>query len=949
MSATRPEHEFSRKCDSEKLIFRWKKRGNNAALIEMDLDTILRANHSVTDLTSEAFENMDNAALDLLRSLNIMANLQLITNERPSTNPDATPNPAEPTDSRLADLQAGFDEFARLGADFRRLHRLMSFLASPSALDDQREFRLATGTHPLFVLPPEDTGDLAISHLRTWNEIIGTLAGRPQTVSDCSFVPLEAMVESTGQETWNERRGERVTSVIEAIFNEFRRLDCVKKTTHEIRLHVSSDLYTGRQVYQHNLDMFISCCPASTLIWQNSQCGSFPNSDAVKKRICDSISQAMHSRRKLHILVDSEGLFDVTESLPIVHLPCDSFDGTSFGKLLEQDIFGPIDTQAYLNKTAASKVDSATKAQVALGLSRCLMDFFDKGLELASYSWVAENVHFRESSICSKEGKERLLYVSLRPNLYQDPRSDMDRMFHGGNPVALSFAKLLLEILDGKTIDIQIKPDDDENIPIWSDLEDIVEELLHNRGAEPFASEYLKVVGSCLNLWATLRNLDNRTDPLTTSRFVRKTIYEKMVHKLELLASSEQAKHRRLGAIARDGQGKRKHPSSLFGESPSKRLTLLPLYQDTPSVPSCSNAQSPNATVSDSDEETTVEEGFSEEDSGEASLYDEQKEADQSDRKTAKRFLRDLNQGFGWYIKPLKDRAPNEMEPIKVAILDSGVNLNDPAIKHRRHQIEDTRNWTSDQPYECDDACGHGTHVTWLILKAAPAVKVYVAKVFEKKKGDSNVFGQIAQVSLKAIEWATKMWKVDIISLSLGMDVQDETVRKALDEILYPPRDTPEVVVIAAASNSGGNEDVAFPACYKDIVCIHSTDGLGNPSKKNPTPYKGKDLAVLGMSIESGSKDKDEDKAKAYISGTSFAAAIGAGIAANILEFARRDPEMRDRERWLLFSSWGMSRVLRSMSSKRGGYRYVRPWKLFDGRPEKEIWSEIRGALKEHA
>ncbi|EEU35604.1 uncharacterized protein NECHADRAFT_86785 [Fusarium vanettenii 77-13-4] len=925
------------------------KRDNDASIIEIYLGPIIRANYSVTDLTQEAFKRMDDTALNLLRSLNSIVNLQLITTERPPIDIHDVPGTTHAEDNHLAELRSSVGRMARLGAGFEQLHHLTSFLVSPSTLGDQRELSLGTGKYPLFTLPPGDTGDLAIGCLRRWHEILKTLPGGSPTFEDLSFYPSEATEESTENYEWNERRGEHVGSIVKVITDEFRRLSCVKERRHEILLQVSNDLPATRPDNPPKLDMFISRCPTSNLIWQESQCGDFDAKISGKEKcMCEGIKQAMKDRKKLHLLVDHRGVIDVTDSVKPAPLRRDSFDGISLSELLRQDVFGPIDTQAWFNNTAARKVNSATKAQVALGLSRCLMDFFDKGLELASHSWTAENVHFRESSDSNREGMQRLLYVSLRPKLDQArsadinkmlDNDDINKMFDSDNPVVLSFAKLLLEIFDGKAISIQRIPTGEEKLWNWLDLGDVVENLLQDQSRGSFAFKYLEVVESCLRLRATLRDCKSRSDLVATSRFVRKTIYENVVRKLEVLASWERKIH---------GQRKRKNQDPVLDEPPTKKLAVLPQSPDAPRAPGQAGGHDPGLSASNSGECTAVEEEFTEhteEGEGGPSLYDDQGEADQSDRVRAKEYLRKLSQGFNRRIKPLKDSAANEIDPIKVAIIDSGVDLDDPVIRARSCQIGDKRNWTSDQPDACADDCGHGTHVTRLILEAAPAVKVYVAKVTERKKLDSKVSGRIRQ----AIEWATGVWEVDIISLSFAMDGEDETIRATLDKVLNPPRHiTKNVIVIAAASNWGGNRHIGFPACYEDIICVHSTDGYGNPSKTNPTARKGKDFSTLGMSIKSSFKGKGKDKRRSevYISGTSYATAIGAGITANILDFARRDPKLRDEEKWWLFSSCGMSCVLRSMSEERGGYRYVMPWALFDGRDEKDIWRDIRGALK---
>lgn len=251
------------------------KRGNNAALIELDLDPILRTTLSVHYLTKEIFEKMDEAALDLLRSLNTMVNLPLITSEGISTNRNEWIEPNEIEDSHVTGLRERVETVATLQTDLTHLHKLMSFLASPRIGTDQRQFSLTTGLYPLFVLPLRDSGDSAMDSLRRWSEILQALQGRPQPSDDCSFVSLEPVTESYGQKELDQHRGESVSNVVQDIFKEFRQLGCVTKTTHEIRLHVTDDLYSGRLGHERNLEMFISCCPGSTLIWQNAECGNF--------------------------------------------------------------------------------------------------------------------------------------------------------------------------------------------------------------------------------------------------------------------------------------------------------------------------------------------------------------------------------------------------------------------------------------------------------------------------------------------------------------------------------------------------------------------------------------------------------------------------------------------------------------------------------------------------
>ncbi|RSL44909.1 hypothetical protein CEP53_011014 [Fusarium sp. AF-6] len=924
-----------------------KERGNNAALIEMDLDFILRTALGEHHLTKEIFEKMDEAALDLLHSLDIMVNLNLITREGTSTNWNERIGTVESDNSQVIELKARVDTFATLQTDFTRLQKLMSFLTSRRITTDQRQFSLMTGLCPLFILPLGDSGGSTMDSLRKWIDILQTLQGRPQPHDDYSFVSLEPMAEPHGPDALDRSRGESVSNIVQDIFNEFRQLGCVKKTTHEIRLHVTDDLYSTRPGHERNIEMFISCCPGSTLIWQNAECGEFLFDDPVEHCICDRIRWAMRCRRKLYIMVNSKGVFDVTDRLSVDPLRCDSFDGTSLSELLKQDIFRPIDLQAYLDETAEKRVDSATKAQVALGLSRCLMHFFDKGLELASHSWIADNVHFRESSDGSKGAKKRLLYVSLRPKLHQNPVSDIENMFNNGSPVVLSFVKLLLEVLDGNALNIQVRPHEEDNLLTWLELGSAVQRLRLARDGDLFASRYLEVVDGCLRLWTTFSNRDNLTDPSGTVHLMRKAIYETVVSKLELIASSGQTWRRGSDIGTNHEQGKRKFHDPMVNQPPVKKLALIPKTPPFSGSLGLVNGQNPCFAPSDKEDsiQTALDDSAC---SGQLSLYDEQGGTNEREQQAAEEHLSDLIRSMGMYVKAHANSGRNEKNRIKVAIIDSGVDPDDGWIRARSSQIVDKRNWTSCQIDDCADICGHGTHITRLILKVAPAAEVYIAKVSKRKKFEPEVAGQVAQYQLmKAIEWAVGVWKVDIISLSMAMDGENPTIKKALDEVLRPPYDSPKkVVVIAAASNWGGNRHIAFPASSKGVICIHSTDGHGNPSKTNPTAQKGKDFAVLGMSIKSSIKGKNKKRTEVYISGTSYATAIGVGIAANVLEVAKGDSALWDGGKGKLCSSWGMSCVFKIMSEERAGYRNVMPWRLFDGRPEEDVYRDIKNALE---
>lgn len=102
------------------------------------------------------------------------------------------------------------------------------------------------------------------------------------------------------------------------------------------------------------------------------------------------------------------------------------------------------------------------------------------------------------------------------------------------------------------------------------------------------------------------------------------------------------------------------------------------------------------------------------------------------------------------------------------------------------------------------------------------------------------------------------------------------------------------ILLFAAASNSGGRLSRAYPASSSEVICVHSTDALGNASTFSPTAQPSTlNFATIGESIESAWPTflcNDKSTPPKYVksrSGTSYATPIMAGIAAFLLQYAR--------------------------------------------------------------
>ncbi|CAI7622907.1 unnamed protein product [Penicillium pancosmium] len=299
----------------------------------------------------------------------------------------------------------------------------------------------------------------------------------------------------------------------------------------------------------------------------------------------------------------------------------------------------------------------------------------------------------------------------------------------------------------------------------------------------------------------------------------------------------------------------------------------------------------------------------------------------------AKTFMENLDE-FAYKIQQITETsppphwAPWRIHPIRIAILDTGIDSEDDMLVKTALEggrIKECCGFVNNEGSDPDtadfqDANGHGTHVTRLILKAAPSAEIFIAKISEGTTASTNNLHRIA----KAIEWAIEK-KVNIISMSFGLDNQDIDIDKAIHAAMRA-----NISMFAAASNSGGNKPRAYPSRrINGVLCIHASDGAGNDGGISPTPLKKRDnFSTLGISISSKWKRKP-----IYVSGTSFATPIAAALVANVLEFARHKCDLNEHQQEVLYHIDGVRQILTLMveqgTETRGGYDYIMPFHLW--------------------
>jgi hypothetical protein len=150
------------------------------------------------------------------------------------------------------------------------------------------------------------------------------------------------------------------------------------------------------------------------------------------------------------------------------------------------------------------------------------MDFFEADLS-------SKRIYFPGSATAPRSpARDETLYLAFASDL---PATANSYIFRIGNPTLLSFAKLLLEIEFGQSIDLYISSEYNKlNRGTWAELCYMVDELEEER-----SDSYLQAVRGCLvvhnQISGALREC--AANGKDAELAVRKELYEQVVEKLE--------------------------------------------------------------------------------------------------------------------------------------------------------------------------------------------------------------------------------------------------------------------------------------------------------------------------------------------------------------------------------------------------------------------------------
>lgn len=222
-----------------------------------------------------------------------------------------------------------------------------------------------------------------------------------------------------------------------------------------------------------------------------------------------------------------------------------------------------------------------------------------------------------------------------------------------------------------------------------------------------------------------------------------------------------------------------------------------------------------------------------------------------------KRLAKNVNSDWAVEAIKLKSYSSNKDNSlIKVAVIDSGVNLNNENILPGINIIDGSTN--------IEDKTLHGTNVTKLILKVNPSIQIVPIKVV-----DDSEYANESDI-IKALKYALDE-NVDIINISLGINKNSIE----LDEILNECFENNVAIVSSAGNNSG---ELMYPAANERTFSVIARD-INNIDVMFSNKSLKKSYSAPGVHI----KIDDSN----YVNGTSFACSFITGTISIIKEYEK--------------------------------------------------------------
>jgi subtilisin len=157
---------------------------------------------------------------------------------------------------------------------------------------------------------------------------------------------------------------------------------------------------------------------------------------------------------------------------------------------------------------------------------------------------------------------------------------------------------------------------------------------------------------------------------------------------------------------------------------------------------------------------------------------------------------------------------PVAERPVRIGVLDSGVDLEHPLLKG---WLGPGANLLRPDERPADEN-GHGTHVAGVIALAAgawaedvrtPPLMICPVKIF-----DQTGFGRIGDI-VRGLYWCAEQ-QMDIVNLSFGTDMKtSKALHRAMRDLARAG-----ILMVAAAGNDGREGSVDFPGRYPEVLAV---------------------------------------------------------------------------------------------------------------------------------
>lgn len=224
---------------------------------------------------------------------------------------------------------------------------------------------------------------------------------------------------------------------------------------------------------------------------------------------------------------------------------------------------------------------------------------------------------------------------------------------------------------------------------------------------------------------------------------------------------------------------------------------------------------------------------------------------------------------------------------VTVAVLDTGVNQNHPDLKANiKDCVSEVTHFKPDKG-NCEDAHGHGTHVSGTVLAnggadnlgiygVAPEADLTAVKVCDRRGwcyGDDMAAG---------IRYAADRG-VNIISMSISGNSPDPQVIAAIDYAVGEG-----VLVVAAAGNDGpADGSIDYPGAYFKVVAVGAIDSLEQVASWSSRGINNGDYVIEEREVEFGTPGVNVESTAnngcyTYMSGTSMATPHISGLGAKL-------------------------------------------------------------------